>query len=121
MLLNGFPGSSGTADRSGEQTWLFVKTSSFGCLHAGLSISLRGSSAGVFYALLFWTSMTQTPHGHAAVRADWAQDKAHMVWIVRQQRGTFRLRIFGFRFPSQTVNSQMKSNAQLFVGALTVT
>ena len=34
MLLNGFPGSSGTANCSGEQTWLFVKTSSFACLHA---------------------------------------------------------------------------------------
>ena len=52
MLLNGFPGSSGTADRSGEQTRLLVKTSSFGCSHACLSISLRGSSAGVSYALL---------------------------------------------------------------------
>ena len=50
-LLNGFPGSSATADHSGEQMRLFVKISSFGCLHAGLSLSLRGSSAGVSFEL----------------------------------------------------------------------
>ena len=40
-------------DRSGKQTQLFVKASSFACLHAGLSLSLRESSAGDSYVLLF--------------------------------------------------------------------
>ena len=87
-----------------------VKTSSFACLHAGSSPSLRGSSAGVSYALLFWASATQTPCGHADARACWAQDKACiMAWIVSQRLRTLHLRIFGFRFPHRTVNSRMNS------------
>ena len=102
MLLKDFPGSSDTDDRSGEQTRLFVKTSSFACLHAGLSLSLRGSSAGVSYALLFWASVTQVPRGHAAACTCWAWDKARLVWIVSQWRGTLHLRILSFSLPRRT-------------------